>query len=83
MITGLFLTAILTFINFVFGLLSGLAIATNVSDGIVNFINYTYQFNDFFPIDTALLVLKYTADFWILIFTFEFFKWLIHLIRGN
>ncbi len=83
MITGLILTAILTFVNFIFGLLSGAAIATGVSDGIVAFFNYTYQFNNLLPIDTALQLLHYAADFWILVLGFEISKWIIHLLRGN
>jgi hypothetical protein len=83
MITALLLTIILTFFNFIFGLLSGVLVWTGVSTAFVDLINYTYQFNSILPIDTALQVLKYTTDFWILVFTWDFLKMLLHLIRGN
>jgi len=83
MILGLLITILLTFFNYIVGLLPTASLDSSVTSGITSFVNYIYQFNTFFPVDTAVLLLKYTAAFWLLVFTFDFFKWIIHLIRGN
>jgi len=83
MITTIFLTIFLSFINFVFGLLPTANLDGSIATGLTNFVNYVYQYNGFFPIDTAIQLVIWTAAFWIVVFAFDFFKWLIHLIRGN
>lgn len=83
MITGLFLTIFLGFLNFVFGLLPIASLNSAITSGLTSFVNYVYQYNVFFPVDTAIILIGYTALFWVLVFGFDFFKWLIHLIRGN
>lgn len=83
MITSLLITLLINSANFVFGLLptSGLPVA--ITTGLSNFLQYVYQFNGIFPIDTAFTLLGYTAIFWGIILLFDFGKWFIHLIRGN
>jgi hypothetical protein len=83
MIIGLLLTCIITFVNFIFGILAGMAYTFNVADEFVNLINYIYGFNSIFPIDTMLTLLTWSLRLWLVIGTFYFFKWLIHLLRGN
>ena len=83
MIIGLLLSTILVFINFVFGLLPIADLPSGVITGINAFFASVYQFNSVFPIDTAITLLVFTAGFWAVIFLWDFFRWLIHLIRGN
>jgi len=83
MIIGFLLTIFLGFLNFVLGLFPTASLSTSITTGLTNFVNYIYQFNGFFPVDTAITLVGYAVAFWILVFTFDFFKWLIHLIRGN
>jgi len=83
MITGLLLSILLGFLNFILGLLPTATLDTSLSSGITSFVTYVYQFNGFFPIDTALKLVGYAVAFWLLVFSWDFFKWVVHLIRGN
>jgi len=83
MITGLLITLFTGFINFVLGLLPSGGLNAAVNTNLQNFFQYVYQYNGFFPVDTALTLLGWSVGFWLLVFLFDFLKWLIHLIRGN
>jgi len=83
MITSLFLTIFLVFFNYILSLLPTGTLNSSITSGITAFFAYIFQFNAFFPIDTAIILVQYAVIFWLAIFTFDFFKWLIHLIRGN
>jgi len=83
MITGLLLTILLTFLNFILGLLPTASLNSSITTNFNAFISYVYQFNSIFPVDTAIVLVQYTVAFWVLVFLFDFLKWLIHLIRGN
>jgi len=83
MITGLLLSIFLSFLNFVLGLLPTASLSSSITTGLTNFTSYVLQFNGFFPVDTAITLVGYAVAFWVLVFGFDFFKWLIHLIRGN
>jgi len=83
MITGLLLLILLSFLNFILGLFPVASVDSTVTSGVTSFVNYVYQFNGFFPVDTAITLIGLTVSFWILVFAFDFLKWVIHLIRGN
>jgi len=83
MITSFFLTIFLNFLIFVLGLLPTANLDASVTSTLTNFVNYVMQFNGYFPIDTALTLLEWTVGFWLLVFAFDFFKWITHLVRGN
>jgi len=73
MIVGFLLTILLTFLNVILGLLPVATLDSAISTALTNFINYVYQFNAYFPIDTAIQLVKYSVAFWILVFSFDFF----------
>lgn len=83
MITGLLLTIFLSFFNFVLSLLPIASLDSAITTNLTNFVNYVFQFNGYFPIDTAIQLVSYAVGFWVIVFTFDFFKYIIHLIRGN
>lgn len=83
MIIGLILTTFTSFVDFVLLLFPVGTLDTSVNTTVQNFFQYVYQFNDIFPVDTAFRILEWVAIFWVLIFLFDFLKWLIHLVRGN
>lgn len=83
MITTLLLNVLFFFLNFVFGLLSSVLNFVGLNTGLQNFFASVYQYNGFFPVDTAYRFIGYAVDFWLVVFTFEFFMWVIHLVRGN
>lgn len=83
MIITILLRIYLAFISFLVGTLPTGGLPSGVSSGITGFFQYVYQFNNIFPIDTALTLLGFTAIFWGIIFSWDLVKWMIHLIRGN
>jgi len=83
MITSLLIQTLLIFFNFILGLLPTASLNSSITAGVTNFVNYVYQFNAFFPVDTAITLLSYTVAFWVIVFLWDFLKFLLHLIRGN
>lgn len=83
MIITLILDIIYNFLNFVFGLLNSALTFTGLQSGLQAFFSWVLQFNSILPIDTAYRFIGYAIDFWLAVFIFDFFKWIIHLVRGN
>jgi len=83
MIIGALLSLLYYVFNFLLGLLPTAGFSTSITDGIHNFFAAVYSYNGFFPIDTAFTLIGFSVTFWLIVFSWDFIKWLTHLIRGN
>lgn len=83
MILTLIFSVFFGFVNFCLNLFPTATLNSSISTGLTNFVAYAYQFNTFFPIDTAITLLGYAVGFWTLVFLWDILQWLIHLVRGN
>ena len=64
-------------------LLPSSSLSSDVSSTLNTFFNQVYAWNVVFPFDTAFTVLGWTVIFWGLVLTWDFAKYILHLIRGN
>lgn len=83
MIIDALLGVILFLINFAILQLPIATLPTDVSSNLSAFFVNVSQFNSIFPVDTVFSLLGYTVAFWVIVFGWEFFRWILHLIRGN
>jgi hypothetical protein len=83
MITGALLTILSNFFSFMIGLLPQTGLPSAINSGLAAFFQSVYQYNGFFPIDTAIQVIGYAAVFWGIVVAWKIIKYFIHLIRGN
>jgi len=83
MLITFLLDILFAFLNTIFGALAAVVSFVGLNAGISAFFAWVYQFNGFLPIDTAYRYIGYTVYFWLAVFLFDFFKWVIHLVRGN
>lgn len=83
MLVDLLLFAVLGLINFLIDLLPSSVFSSSINTHIVNGLAQVYQFDAFFPIDYAFILIGATIVFWGIILLWDFIKWVIHLIRGN
>lgn len=83
MITGFFATIFYYFVHTLLSILPQVGFSATVQNKILAFFQYVYQYNSFFPIDEAIVVLQLAFVFFGFVLLFDIIKWLIHLIRGN
>ena len=83
MIITLILMIILTLINFLLARLPASNLPDGFTSAVHDFLQSGYQFNSFLPIDTAYMLLAWTATFWGMVGIWYIIKWVIHLFRGN
>lgn len=83
MIVSVILNLFYSIVNFFANRLPTTGIPTDVTSGVTNFFNFVYDYNSLLPVNTIFYILGLTVVFWAIILGWDFFKWLIHLGRGN